>query len=129
MNFMFRLDKPLAPGFYKFNSQNQVGFEIAKPTDCIKRVIFNNPATIVIWSDDSKTVVKCDNEAYDPEKGLAMCIAKRAMGNSGNYYNTFKKFLPKKEEAMPNPEAETFVSTYEKAVNQLKQSLTKYFFD
>lgn len=64
----------------------------------IKKVIFNDPATIIIWQDGSKTVVKCsENETYDPEKGMAMAIAKKALGNSGNYYNEFKKWLPKEE--------------------------------
>ena len=63
----------------------------------IKKVIFNNPATIVIWVDGSKTVVKCDDEKYDPEKGLAMAICKRLLGNNqGYYYEVFKKWLPKK---------------------------------
>jgi hypothetical protein len=64
----------------------------------IKKVIFNAPATIVFWDDGTKTVVKCENEEYDPEKGLAMAIAKKALGNQGNYYNQFKKWLPEKEE-------------------------------
>ncbi len=128
MNFMFRLDKPLPAGLYKFNGQNQVGFEIVKPADCIKRVIFNDPATIVIWSDDSKTVVKCENEAYDPEKGLAMCIAKRAMGNNGNYYNLFKKFLPKKEqESVVDSEQPKEMTSCEKAMENLKRSLLASF--
>lgn len=60
----------------------------------IKKVIFNAPATIVIWTDGTKTVVKCgDEDVYDPEKGLAMCFTKRALGNKGNYYNTIKKHL------------------------------------
>lgn len=58
----------------------------------IKKVIFNPPATIVIWEDNIKTVVKCQNdEIFDQEKGLAMAISKRALGNKGNYYNIFKK--------------------------------------
>ena len=61
----------------------------------IKKVIFNNPATIVFWSDGKKTVIKCaDNETFDEEKGLAMAISKRVLGNMGNYYNEFKKWLP-----------------------------------
>ena len=60
----------------------------------IKKVIFNDPATIVIWADGTKTIVKSDNEQYDPEKGLAMAISKKALGNKGNYYETFKKWLP-----------------------------------
>lgn len=59
----------------------------------IKNVIFNPPATIVFWQDGTKTVVKATNEVYDPEKGLAMAIAKRALGNQGNYYNIIKKWV------------------------------------
>ncbi len=63
-----------------------------------KNVIFNNPATIVFWYDGTKTVVKAEGEPFDPEKGLAMAYAKRASGNTGSYYNEFKKWLPKEEE-------------------------------
>ena len=70
-----------------------------KPIPTIKKVIFNYPATIVLWSDGSKTVVKCqDGDIYDPEKGLAMAISKKALGNKGNYCNEFKKWLPEDEE-------------------------------
>lgn len=62
----------------------------------IQKVIFNDPATIVIWADGTKTVVKCDCELYDPEKGLAMAISKKTLGNNGNYYETFKKWVPEK---------------------------------
>lgn len=59
---------------------------------------------IVFWDDDTKTVVKAQNgEAVDYEKGLAMAISKKALGNKGNYYNTFEKifkeeYKKKKEE-------------------------------
>lgn len=66
----------------------------------IKKVIFNNPATIVIWDNGDKTVVKCDDEKYDPEKGLAMAITKYLLGNNqGYYYDIFKKWLPKKKQS------------------------------
>lgn len=62
----------------------------------IKDVIFNNPATIVTWSDGSKTVVKCqDDDTYNPELGLAMCVVKKCCGNKGNFNDVFKKWLPK----------------------------------
>jgi hypothetical protein len=60
----------------------------------IMDVIFNGPATIVIWSDKTKTVVKAqDGEKIDYEKGLAMAISKKFLGNKGNYYDTFEKYL------------------------------------
>lgn len=59
-----------------------------------KKVIFNYPATIVLWNDGTKTVVKCgDDEVWDPEKGLAMCIVKKAFGNKGNYWNVVRDML------------------------------------
>lgn len=59
----------------------------------IKNVIFNDPATIVFWSDDTKTVVKCqDEDIFDPEKGIAMAILKRSENNKGRYYNEIKKW-------------------------------------
>ena len=64
----------------------------------IERVVFNDPATIVIWEDGTKTVVKCNNEKYDKEKGLAMCIAKKWFGNTGKYFDVFKKFIKESEQ-------------------------------
>lgn len=63
----------------------------------IKSVIFNNPAVIVMWKDGSKTIVKATNEEFDPEKGLAMAISKKVLGNDYEYYNVFKKYLKKYE--------------------------------
>lgn len=72
----------------------------------IKNVIFNDPATIVFWSDGTKTVVKCgENDIYDPEKGLAMAVAKKYLGTNkshSNYMDEFKKWLPK-DEWHPDP--------------------------
>lgn len=67
----------------------------------IENVIFNPPATIVFWSDKTKTIVKADYEyeSYDPEKGLAMAIAKKMMGdNKGCYYELFKHWRKKWDE-------------------------------
>lgn len=61
----------------------------------IKNVYFNDPVTVVLWKDGTKTIVRCDeNDIYDPEKGLAMAFAKKALGNKGNYFNQFKKWIP-----------------------------------
>ena len=64
----------------------------------IKDVIFNDPATIVFWEDGTKTVVKAQDEEFDPEKGMAMAISKKALGNQGNYCNEFKKWVPEEKE-------------------------------
>lgn len=64
----------------------------------IKQVIFHDPATIICWTDGTRTVVKCqDGDIYDPEKGMAMAICKKALGNKGNYCEVFKRWLPEEE--------------------------------
>lgn len=69
------------------------------PSNPIKQVIFNGPATIVYWKDGCKTVVKCQEGAVnDYEKGLAMAVARHyfcdILGMS-RYDGIFKKYLPK----------------------------------
>lgn len=72
----------------------------------IKKVIFNPPATIILWKDGSKTVVKCNGEAFDPEKGMAMAISRKVLGDSYDYYNIFEKWCKKYKEpkSMPTPQ-------------------------
>lgn len=72
----------------------------------IKKVIFNNPATIVFWADGTKTVVKAENEHFDPEKGLAMAIAKKAFGNKGSYFNKIKEWTENYNDGEGKPESE-----------------------
>ena len=48
----------------------------------IDRVIFAPPATIVYWTDKSKTVVKCkEGDQYDEKLGLGLCFLKKFTGN------------------------------------------------
>jgi hypothetical protein len=74
----------------------------------IKDVKFSGPCTIVFWTDGTKTMVRCqDGETNDPEKGLAMAIAKKFLGTNpsgSNFYDVFKKFLPKKDDPALNKE-------------------------
>lgn len=65
------------------------------PSD-IKQVIFNGPATIVIWHDGSKTVVKCaEGDEYSKFSGLAIAICKHIYGP--NFKKVFNYFIPKEE--------------------------------
>lgn len=57
----------------------------------VKKVIFHDPASIVYWEDGTKTVVKCQDEEFDKEKGLLAAIAKKVYGNKGNFNNIIKK--------------------------------------
>lgn len=78
----------------------------ATNTAAIKDVIFAPPATIVYWSDGSKTVVKCsEKDVFDPEKGLAMAIAKRCGGNKGSYYKEIQNWIEKSGKKYPGKPA------------------------
>ena len=60
----------------------------------IKKVIFNNPTTIVFWADGTKTVAKAHgDDKFDKEVGLTVCIAKKALGNRSNFDKVFKKWI------------------------------------
>lgn len=64
----------------------------------IKDVIFNPPATIILWEDNTKTVVKCQEDyEFDPWTGLTTAIVKKALGNKGNYCNVLNKWVDKYE--------------------------------
>lgn len=54
-----------------------------------EKVIKNGPATVVVWDDGSKTVVKRTDEDDDPEKGFAMALVKKLYGTRSR----FKKML------------------------------------
>lgn len=74
----------------------------ATNTAAIKDVIFAPPATIVYWSDGSKTVVRCsEKDVFDSEKGLAMAIAKRCGGNKGSYYKEIQNWVEKSGKKYP----------------------------
>ena len=65
-----------------------------------KKVLFNGPVTIVFWNDGTKTIVKCqDGDSLDKEKGLVMAFSKKLLGNDGNYYETFKRWLHEADDA------------------------------
>ena len=64
------------------------------PISRIEKVIFNAPATIIIWNDGTKTVVKCqEGDIYDKEKGFAMCITKKFFGNKSKFNNVMKEWV------------------------------------
>lgn len=81
----------------------------------IRKVIFNDPATVVLWSDGTKTVVKCGpNDIFDKEKGLAMAIVKKMAGNDSRFHKIFKKWCKPDE---TNEDA----GAYAKALKELDQ--------
>ncbi len=48
----------------------------------IERILYNNPATIVFWSDGTETRNVCPKDTlYNPDAGLAFCVLKKLMSN------------------------------------------------
>ena len=71
-----------------------------------KKIIFNNPATIVYWEDGDKTVVKCMAEQrFDAEAGYAAAFMKKiyqnhaALKNLLNEKSNINSIKTKEEEA------------------------------
>ena len=97
------------------------------PNLAIKDVIFNPPATIILWMDGTKTVVKDQGEVfYDPEKGMAMATAKKAFGNKGNYYNQFAKYLDIYEKKQEDESAKSYANTaLNDLIDKFRNSLTR----
>lgn len=59
-----------------------------------QKIIFNNPATIVIWQDGTKTMAKCaKGDVYDKMTGFLLCYYKHVSGVSnsqiGGLYDMF----------------------------------------
>ena len=81
------------PTSTKVTIKDEVEISINDISKYIKNVIFNPPATIILWEDGTKTVVKTQgDDVFDPEKGFAMAVAKKTFGNKGSYYNEVKKW-------------------------------------
>lgn len=58
----------------------------------IQKVIYNKPATIILWDDGTKTVAKKQKgDRWDPEKGLAMAYLKKILGKK-EFYKLFEEY-------------------------------------
>jgi len=61
----------------------------------IEKVVFNPPATVIIFKDGEKVVVKTsEDDEFDPEIGFAMAIIKKLFGSRSGFKKFIKKWLP-----------------------------------
>lgn len=64
-----------------------------------KRIIFNDPATVVFWDDGTKTVVRCQNgDEFSREHGLLYAYMKRMYGNTSRYNNVLRRWMDRAED-------------------------------
>ena len=71
----------------------QLNGNIDETHKLIEKVIFNPPATIIKWKDETKTVVKvADGQEYEPEIGFAMAMMKKQFGSRSRYSKWIKQW-------------------------------------
>lgn len=65
--------------------------------------------TIVIkWQDNTSTKVTCnEKDTWDIEKGIAMAVAKKALGNNYNAYTILNKYIESVKYAQPTLQEKT----------------------
>lgn len=83
-------------------------------------VIFNDPATIVFWSDGTKTVVKCcEDDVFDEEKGLAMAVLKKLSGNdSKEFHRGLRQWIKPAPEPETEPDLSKLFTNWGEAVTR-----------
>ena len=76
-------EDPFARGLIGHENNNFLNIsykedEVRIGTVNVRRIIRSNKATVMMFDDGTKTVSKAaENEPYDAEKGILMCIAKK----------------------------------------------------
>lgn len=82
---------------------NKINNTVKPKMPKIKNIDFQPPLTVVIWEDGTKTFVKClDTDDFDPEKGAAMAIAKKALGDKYHYNDVINYYTEKYYKKHPN---------------------------
>lgn len=88
----------------------------------VKKVIYHDPATIVYWSDNTRTVVKCQpGDTFDPKLGFLLAVCKKSCGNKGNYNELLKEHVPGYGKKEPKAEHKT-----EPTVTEMREELASF---
>jgi hypothetical protein len=92
-------------------------------------IIYNQPYTIVEFDDGDKVVVKCNNEIFDKEKGVAMAIIKKLYNNRQEFtrwVENGKEFVPKNKKKIEKEECEIgeFPSKFMKSLKPNEYQVT-----
>lgn len=81
------------------------------------KIIYNPPATIVFWTDGTKTVVKCSmDDEYNEYYGFLCALGKKMFGTNSR----LKKLIDEKAERhYPEDEFSKQIEQLEKAMNKI----------
>ena len=79
--------------------------ETYEPLPDAERVIFNAPATVVLWTDGTKTISKArGGDEYDPLFGLVACIVRKLTHNKGHAVDDFEGLINELNDGIQSPE-------------------------
>ena len=68
-----------------------------------KKYILSNEATVLIWSDGTKTIVKCSkDDKCDKEKGFLIAFFQRVCGMSKTQANNYLKKIGEEKSIIKN---------------------------
>ena len=94
--------KDTSLGIMHIDPLREFVFSVQVDKLAVNKIVFNPPATIVLWRDGTKTVVKCgENEEFDYEVGVAMCFMKKHFGSRSAFKKLVKKYKPVEKEEEP----------------------------
>lgn len=83
--------------------------KVLRENPSIKKIIFNDPAVIIMWNDGTKTVTKVQTEEdeYNKTAGINYCIAKKFL--SSKDYNSYVELV----DLLKHPEIDELIDSYE----------------
>ena len=98
------------------------GTNLPKP----KKVMFNDPATIVFWEDGTKTVVKrAADEPDDKELAIMYCVFKKVIGNRHQTEKYIKSFMKKEEKKVEKKEEKAGSSKLRRKKSRARKKRSK----
>ena len=99
LNSIYGMENAMRKGYiYRPSEENYARFMRSVCTIVPDRIIFNPPATIVFWTDGTKTVVKCtEGEKFDPYTGFCYAFTERCLGS----ISRIKKLCKKSSTGLP----------------------------
>ena len=91
----------------------------------VKEIIYNDAATIVYWTDGTKTVVKCnENDEYSEYFGFIAAVAKKMYGGTGpiNQIIKSKKVVHSNKLGQKETFGETLDETTKKVIENIRNA-------
>ena len=68
------------------------GFIMKNTIPGIKKIIYNGRKTIILWEDNTKTIVSCrEGDIFDPYMGFCAAVMKKLFGSTSKIKKTIKE--------------------------------------